>query len=162
MPLDRCLWIDAISINQNDNSERTYQVKLMPQNYANASLVEIYIGEAAGNSERLPTRFGAMKRIRGQSGDQFSSSASYQMNSSHSRMMDEETFAALQAFFRRPWFTRVWIIQEAVLARNSRFLCGNWRSRGLISVKYFLGQCESFHRKLYTTMKPLVYSNSFW
>jgi Heterokaryon incompatibility protein (HET) len=47
MPLDRCLWIDAISINQNDNSERTYQVKLMPQNYANASLVEIYIGEAA-------------------------------------------------------------------------------------------------------------------
>lgn len=32
---------------------------------------------------------------------------------------------ALQAFFAKPYWTRVWIMQEVILARNVSFLCGS-------------------------------------
>jgi hypothetical protein len=34
--------------------------------------------------------------------------------------------------FRRPWFTRVWIIQEFVLPREILIICGGWELDGVI------------------------------
>src|SRR3954454_24669604 len=30
------------------------------------------------------------------------------------------------SFFQRPWFTRVWVVQEVALAREINILCGEW------------------------------------
>ena len=35
---------------------------------------------------------------------------------------------SLKAFFRRPWFQRKWIIQEATVASNATFFCGDWQA----------------------------------
>ncbi|KAH7224386.1 uncharacterized protein BKA55DRAFT_545969 [Fusarium redolens] len=50
---DRCLWVDAICINQSDVSERTHQVGMMREIYSTASRVLIYlgIGDAGSGSE---------------------------------------------------------------------------------------------------------------
>ncbi|KAL2060720.1 hypothetical protein VTL71DRAFT_9361 [Oculimacula yallundae] len=42
-------WIDALSINQADNRERSTQVEMMRDIYAKASKVVIYLGEAPGH-----------------------------------------------------------------------------------------------------------------
>ncbi|EWG54916.1 hypothetical protein FVEG_17421 [Fusarium verticillioides 7600] len=41
---DRCLWVDAICINQSNISERTHQVGMMRRIYSTASRVLIYLG----------------------------------------------------------------------------------------------------------------------
>jgi hypothetical protein len=43
---DRILWIDAICINQNDNAEKNYQVRLMRRIYEAAGQVIVWLGEA--------------------------------------------------------------------------------------------------------------------
>ncbi|GAB1316469.1 hypothetical protein MFIFM68171_06679 [Madurella fahalii] len=52
---------------------------------------------------------------------------------------DDERLAVLR-FFDRPWFRRVWIVQEFVLARQVVMLCGrneaNWRHLMASCVKY--------------------------
>ena len=38
--------------------------------------------------------------------------------------LTKEAWASLQAIIQRPWFTRVWVVQEVVLAKDSIVLCG--------------------------------------
>ncbi|KAK1241087.1 hypothetical protein MKX08_001061 [Trichoderma sp. CBMAI-0020] len=48
---ERILWIDAICINQKDDSERGYQVGLMKDIYRMANTVVIWLGEADADSD---------------------------------------------------------------------------------------------------------------
>ncbi len=41
---NRCLWIDAICINQSNNQEKSVQVRLMPEIYASAKSVVVWLG----------------------------------------------------------------------------------------------------------------------
>ena len=38
--------------------------------------------------------------------------------------LTKEAWASLQAIIQRPWFTRVWVVQEVVLAKDPTVLCG--------------------------------------
>ena len=38
----------------------------------------------------------------------------------------DKAWTMLQKFVMRSWFVRVWILQEALVARNLEFLCGEW------------------------------------
>jgi hypothetical protein len=51
----RCLWIDAICINQNDDNERSAQVRMMDRVFATASRVIIDFGEETPGSRLLST-----------------------------------------------------------------------------------------------------------
>ncbi|KAH8645843.1 heterokaryon incompatibility protein-domain-containing protein [Xylariales sp. PMI_506] len=48
---DRCLWIDAVCINQDDMEERNSQVLLMRSIYRSASKVVVWLGEDADDSD---------------------------------------------------------------------------------------------------------------
>jgi hypothetical protein len=48
---------------------------------------------------------------------------------------------ALRAFLHRPWFTRLWVIQEVVSTLSVDIICGSWT----VSLYHFIlliGQCE--------------------
>ncbi|KAF1846094.1 HET-domain-containing protein, partial [Cucurbitaria berberidis CBS 394.84] len=42
---ERLIWIDAVCINQNDNSEKGFQVRMMREIYAKASRVIVWLGK---------------------------------------------------------------------------------------------------------------------
>src|SRR5699024_9944047 len=44
--IDRVLWVDAISINQDDQDEKSKQIPLMRTIYAQAAHVIVWLGEA--------------------------------------------------------------------------------------------------------------------
>src|SRR6266536_3278017 len=48
---DRCLWIDALCINQADLLERNHQVRLMSRIYGEASHVIAWLGLADNDSD---------------------------------------------------------------------------------------------------------------
>lgn len=99
------IWIDAICINQGDADEKRDQIALMHQIYSYAAGVLIYLGP------RQKTR--AVYAL-GQDTDGL-------MNSLSSDSYIQE----LRSFFSKPYFSRIWVIQEVVLAKSGTVICGS-------------------------------------
>ena len=108
----RYLWIDAICINQDDNSERNVQVALMDGVYGGASEVCVWLGDADENSG-LALSFISRVVIL----DDFDRLVA------DSRTPHE--WAALSDLMKREWFSRRWVVQEIALAKAARLYCGD-------------------------------------
>jgi len=50
--LPRIIWVDAVCINQTDTKEKESQVPLMPEIYARASCVLVWLGPADGDGDQ--------------------------------------------------------------------------------------------------------------
>ncbi|KAF5517884.1 Heterokaryon incompatibility protein 6, OR allele [Colletotrichum aenigma] len=84
-------WMDSLCINQDNNEEKGHQVAMMGDIYSSASLVAASLGsgESLGNVRQI-----------------LASRSDYEIGKLRER------------FDRLPYFNRVWIIQEIVLARD--------------------------------------------
>jgi Heterokaryon incompatibility protein (HET) len=130
--MDRKLWADGLCINQEDNKEKGFQVALMPKIYTYSRRVLVHLGMEADGSEHLPDLLEKLSKVELARFKAKMSPEEYLSNGLPPP--DSEAWKPLVAFFRRPWFLRVWVIQEVVLARDIRFFCGDWELRwGLLS-----------------------------
>lgn len=128
-------WIDAICINQKDNSERSQQLSLMAKIYETANDVIVWLGVADQHTE-----LGVAATV-----DIASAGATLASRRSwHSERIDvpdinvlrgrlDQVFAdlhpaiayeAMCSLFRRPWFTRVWVFQEICSAKHVKVQIG--------------------------------------
>jgi Heterokaryon incompatibility protein (HET) len=129
----RMLWADAVCINQRNVSERSHQVSIMALIYKYAAQVVVWLGEASPTSEsafwllhRLadadenfagaPGPFGlyGLPELGEFLGTDISLLARYRRG----------PLKALQDHLLRPWFTRLWVIQEVTSARDVLLICG--------------------------------------
>ncbi|KAH6714822.1 heterokaryon incompatibility protein-domain-containing protein [Leptodontidium sp. MPI-SDFR-AT-0119] len=117
----KLFWIDAMCINQDDVHERNHQVGLMKLIYATAADVCIWLGRESEDSD-LAMEFIAKKGTHGlrARGPGF-----------HPLWKKKEGLA-LAALCDRPYWTRMWIIQEIIHAKKITVWCGakefNWAS----------------------------------
>ena len=123
----RFLWVDFVCINQQDLEERKQQVQLMYRIFCQAKRVITYLGEEADGSQNVPN---FLRQIQAAA---FSPECDTKGLWSEQDLKTlrlpphrDEAWTMLQRFVMRSWFTRVWIIQEALAARNLEFLCGEW------------------------------------
>jgi hypothetical protein len=99
----RILWIDALCINQQDMREREKQVRMMGSLYKSAASVHVWLGTADGNSAVQAAVSCAVNSLQ-----------SYNSNASWSPSPLE--VIGMQILASKPWWTRVWILQEVTLA----------------------------------------------
>lgn len=98
---DAWLWIDQICIDQETVKERNHQVSLMSTIYARADEVLIWLGsEADGSSEGIAA-----------------------INSGYTAVAQHGQ--QVQALFERPYWNRLWIIQEVLLSQKAVVMCGD-------------------------------------
>ena len=105
------VWVDMICINQEDISERNQQVRLMGKIYANAVKVLAWVGlERDGSSSAIHAML----------------CKAHQPPNATNRASDELSPLPddLHSFFSRPYFTRMWIIQELAKAQEAEVWCG--------------------------------------
>ncbi|KAK7955801.1 HET-domain-containing protein [Apiospora aurea] len=110
----RILWIDGVCINQEDTAEREQQVLKMGAIFSGAQCVRIFLGEAEdGNNVAqaidLLSNLGTLEdhphfieRIR----------------------LDQDSSRGLINLLRRPYWQRMWMFQEIVLAKKAVVHCG--------------------------------------
>lgn len=98
------IWIDAICINQSDASGKNHQVNMMGRIFSTAERVISWVGDEANNSSSV------MKAIR---------------VTPHTRFCAFEVRQAMEAFAKRPYWHRMWDIQDFVLPQDLLILCGH-------------------------------------
>jgi hypothetical protein len=107
-------WIDALCINQEDILERSQQVKRMHRIYHEARAIVVWLGPETENDDRAIRVMTTTRRDSSQNG--------WIIPPPH---LDARDWNALCAFLRKPYWKRLWIIQELAVNHNhTLLLCG--------------------------------------
>lgn len=135
----RCLWIDAVCIDQSSIDEKRRQVPMMGEIYSKAQQVLLWIGESSLEldpaSGRPYTDIG-IEFIR-QIGTEANQTLESTWSVGHyqgllrkavradrgSRAITAALKGVAQVFYRR-WWTRLWAIQEVAVAQSATLICG--------------------------------------
>ncbi|KAK0099535.1 hypothetical protein ONS96_008369 [Cadophora gregata f. sp. sojae] len=130
---ERILWVDAISINQRDDTERSREVLKMGALYRNAKGVVVWLGPSLDDSTlalKTLARLGADviyhndKMTVG-----FRSAASWAeflAEDEQALRAQSPSWVAIGRLLRREWFKRLWVFQEIALASSSIVLAGEY------------------------------------
>lgn len=125
---EKLLWVDAICIDQSDEERKTAQVRLMRTIYSEADTVIVWLGN------ELPTdKSGCelMRKVQSALGrpeienDNGSVTQTLNLHALGLPGMQDPAWDGAVKILSRPWFKRVWIVQELLVARTSICLCGN-------------------------------------
>lgn len=129
----RTLWIDAICINQRDEAEKAAQVTRMSTIYRRAERVIIWLGPKSDH----PSSSLALSTL-GYLGQQVElSRGMVRFAAPDAREREwfraictlpytDEVWASIHSLLGRPYFQRLWIVQEVLLAKTSTIVaCGH-------------------------------------
>ncbi|KAH7633557.1 heterokaryon incompatibility protein-domain-containing protein [Sordaria sp. MPI-SDFR-AT-0083] len=120
--IERIIWIDAICINQDDLKERGHQVQSMAKIYAKASRVIVWLGkEAAGSDQALEEIRIAAERDQALEETRIAAELP-------TKRLDNK--AGILTLLQRPWFQRIWVLQEVAAARHILIKCGSAKVDG--------------------------------
>lgn len=103
------IWIDAICINQRDFAERSHQVTLMRDLFSMARVVHVWLGPSTPSMERtLYVLDRAGRRL----------SPDFENAGLLPAEIDSVSTEAFESIFANPWWNRLWVVQEVVLAKE--------------------------------------------
>ncbi|KAH8731580.1 heterokaryon incompatibility protein-domain-containing protein [Phaeosphaeriaceae sp. PMI808] len=146
------LWIDQVCIDQDNDHEKNDQIPLMGKIYSSAEEVLVWLGPAADGSDKLMDIFARVgEDIHGwgienycnkDGVDQLRKIALDTSDTDDQKIINFQTIRdkykpvfdnpildAMVAFYKRPWFFRVWVVQEFGLGLDTFFVCGQKRVR---------------------------------
>ncbi|KAK5715199.1 hypothetical protein LTR17_016948 [Elasticomyces elasticus] len=137
---DVILWIDAVCVDQSNDAERSEQVAIMDEIYSKATHNIVWLGEDEGglvakaiipltavvhhaqqatnnNLSQLRSVLFDHNGIR-----RYSNDPAYEATNVFSKVQRIEDVLSI---FNKPWFERLWVVQEAVLPKSSTVYCGD-------------------------------------
>lgn len=124
------LWVDFICIRQDAGEERGFMISILPDIFKHASSVIVWLGDEDESSRNVVD---FVEKVR-------------DLENFDALVKNDDTpqqWDSLVAFMRRPWFSRRWVFQEIILAREAIIHCGS-QSMGwtdFSDVVVLLGTC---------------------
>lgn len=131
------IWAAALSINQAEDhtglAEKSRQVRMMDEIFSRAEEVIIDLGDSDEETDDLLSTLDKYQSVPEGVWSQIDVKSA-QSSVLHSIQVcsamdlpgpDSRFWHAFRRFICRPWFTRVWIVQEYALARRPRFMIGS-------------------------------------
>ncbi|KAK3703568.1 hypothetical protein LTR37_014415, partial [Vermiconidia calcicola] len=125
LPL-RPLWIDAICLNQENDREKAIQVPLMAEVYKRATRTIIWLGEPDDSTEDVMLWIksipGAIKKVGIEKVDKLGFEKFGVEGFGEDRWHTE--WQRTREYLSRPWFQRLWTVQEVLLSWDVQIMCG--------------------------------------
>lgn len=117
---DRILWVDAICINQEDDDEKSRQVRMMRMIYEGAACVVAWLGPETPVSK---TAIHTLELLANDRNLHWTKGRSNRNGES----IDTEQSLGLRAWFQEcEWWRRIWTLQEYVSAKKLVFVNGRF------------------------------------
>lgn len=177
----RFLWADAVCIDQSCKEEREHQVSHMLVIYEKATRVLVWLGkdvdgQAVKAAAALEEIAGECIRLGGGKEKAHRSTLKYvdelwdvlpQGSLKGPRWTNPNSWKALAWLFSRPWFDRLWVIQEVNSNIEVDILCGgvqtSWDVVALVAsyiqrhpkIHLYWGFPDSYHRNAYYMRRRL-------
>jgi hypothetical protein len=111
------LWVDAVCINQLNPREKSRQIPLMTEIYGRAESVAVWLGLESDDSEKAMVLLQKLANCRDHdAGMALISSERWRPH-----------FPALVSLFERPYWNRLWVVQEVLIALSTSYVtvyCG--------------------------------------
>lgn len=131
---ERILWVDFLCINQADIDERSKQVRLMGSIYRSAESVLAWIGPAGGGSDYAFDHYGDLIsedfwHVEAMRHKHFGTGQSPYKLMLMKFCQTSRLLNAIWALQARPYWRRMWILQEVMLAKKLVVVCG-WKQAG--------------------------------
>lgn len=126
----KTLWIDAICIDQASLQERGHQVKLMCDVYSKAERTWIWMGESTEESDFMMDFLEGYCKIldainlSAEDQDELLRLGIEKLKAEERRLYGTQSTALIESLCDRPWFDRVWTVQEYTLSRDPQAMCG--------------------------------------
>ncbi|KAK3989394.1 het-domain protein, partial [Cladorrhinum sp. PSN332] len=133
----KLVWVDAICINQADDDEKSRQVTKMRDIYHSAAQTVAYLGDERDDSKvfmwfmsRIAQQFGReMEKSFGKKAliaclVEQSLASTFQGTSMGKLLQNRRIMRSLALLLARPYFQRIWTVQELAVSENSRMYCG--------------------------------------
>ncbi|KAK4184348.1 heterokaryon incompatibility protein-domain-containing protein [Podospora australis] len=171
---DRVLWIDAICIDQDNHKERGHQVGQMRTIYQTAEEVIVWLGRHSAESETAMDFLDLInKQIIGTGNIWNRSKTAWReevaqrrrlfWDSISHRVLERYT-SAFSNLLQRPWFRRVWIIQEIAHARRTTVMCGRRITNGrtIAMAPAFINYTPDKHVQSILDVMPGFQRNESW
>jgi hypothetical protein len=124
---EKAIWTDAICLNQEDKEEQGIHIELMGDIYGNARQVLAFLGAATPSCNREIGSDAAMDCIDSIVTELNDIRESENLDRFETMDLPPENdgvWQAISLLLHRSWFNRLWIWQEAVLAKRLYFGCG--------------------------------------
>lgn len=159
--LARNIWIDQLCIDQDNLREKEQQIGLMTDIYRQSRKLLIWLGDDGDDSRKAHKLIDRLLRLDpGASHGIKSSDNDPSQQSRRSIALDQlkvhglpgpkdAGWPELRFFLSRPWFSRIWTVQEAALATERDFL---WGKDGLLSWQRMISIISSVREHLPRTL----------
>lgn len=132
--ISAAVWIDSICIDQENVQEKGKQVAMMDLIFKHAATVHVWLGPSDNSTAAAISSIHAIteERLQGETGGarwlaNFATKMGTHVLERYIELPLPNgcNWSALVRFFSSEWFTRLWVVQEAVLARNAVCHCGS-------------------------------------
>ncbi|KAI9652612.1 MAG: hypothetical protein M1821_008359 [Bathelium mastoideum] len=107
-------WIDSISVDQRDNQEKSEQVQLMQSIYHHADETIVWLGPQSDDSNDAMDHISLLYTQRMETTLEKDELAS----------IVHSNWTKLRDLLLRPWWTRMWTVQEYAVSNNVSLWCG--------------------------------------
>lgn len=122
----RYLWADAVCINQKHTKELNQQVAMMGKIYSQATNVLIWLGYADSVKARSVARLvREMNDLYDEHTKRRSLQETLELKHDDKNNANRESWEAMSQMMHRPWFHRVWVLQEVGSARKATIHFGD-------------------------------------
>ena len=155
---DVLLWADALCIDQNNETEKTCQVRMMGDIYRQAQLVVVWLGL---EEEHDRESYSFACRVYDLLGDVNVTLSVAELVAEAGKTLDLEEaglpedpfdirWAHLIHLLTKEWYSRIWIVQEFLVANSCIFSCGQLEMdpKVLLSVSTYLSVQSQFRAAL--------------
>lgn len=145
------IWVDQVCINQEDAEEKGHQIQQMQNIYAKAKLTYVWLGPEEDAAIAMPfIKDFAIAHEKEFFGLYSQTSDDYETGEPRFMMGTEgfqgeyyhwhyhtslpqagrKAWASLWDFFARPWFRRLWVLQEFIASKEVKVLAGTQECTG--------------------------------
>ena len=117
----RWLWVDAVCINQNDPDEKQMQIGKMVNIYREASQILVWLGHSDKDIRK------AMYFLEEVNDYVEKTTRKERIVQKVSKILRKSGYkSGLRKLFNKPWWSRVWVVQEVVVAKEPPLVgCGH-------------------------------------
>lgn len=129
----RTIWVDALCVDQTNIDEKAVQVLRMATVFGQADLVAVWLGKAEEGSSDMMDMFSSPEN------------AKYSLSIINDPALRSgwKKAAQLARFLQRPYWRRVWIVQEIVVAKRVVIFCGEKSADGSVFEDLFNDDSKS-------------------